>query len=87
MGNDIMECNEIIMTLYKCTLECKIKGFPKIVEYLKSSNDDKLILMFEQCENIEGSMYYGYKWIEIKPMKLKDFPEVMQMTVSTGEKS
>ena len=67
--------------LFKCTLQCKVKGIPDLVEYLRAKNDDVLITSFEQCENFEGSMYYGYKWIEILPMKLKNFPEVMTMEV------
>ena len=69
--------------LFRCTLECKIKGIPNIVEYLRAKNDSQLIKMFEQCENIEGSTYYGYKWIEIKPFTMKEFPEIM--TVEAGE--
>jgi len=69
------------MPLFKCTLECKIKGVPEIIEYLRCTNEDKLITMFENCENFEGSMYYGYKWIEINPMKLKNFPEVKTLKV------
>ena len=71
------------VTLFKCTLECKIKGIPNIIEYLRAKNDDQLITMFEQCEKIEGSTYFGYKWIEIIPMKLKDFTEVRTLEVKT----
>ncbi len=67
--------------LYKCTLQCKIKGIPNITVYLRSSNDDRLISTFERCENLEGSMYYGYKWIEINPIKLRDFPEIKTIEV------
>ncbi len=67
--------------LYKCTLQCKIKKIPDMVEYLKAKNDDTLITMFEQCENIVGSSYYGYKWIAIELMRIKDFPEVMTVEV------
>ncbi len=69
------------ISLYKCTLQCKIKGFPDIIEYLRSRSDDKLITMFEQCENFEGSLYYGYKWTEIKQIKMNEFPEVMTIKV------
>lgn len=69
------------MTLFKCILECKIKGFPDRIEYLRSDSDDKLITMFEQCENFEGSEYYGYKWTGLEVMTLKDFPEVMQVKI------
>jgi len=67
--------------LYKCTLECKIKGFPFMVEYLRASSDNLLIKMFDQCENIVGSTYYGYKWMEIIPVKLTDFPKIMTVEV------
>ena len=68
--------------LYRCTLECKIKGIPNRVEYLRTNNDDELISMFERCENLEGSEYYGYKWVEIKSMNLKDFPKIKTVEVN-----
>ena len=67
--------------LFKCTLQCKIKGVSDMVEYLRAKNDNQLIAMFENCESIEGSTYYGYKWNEIIPIKLKDFPEIITMEV------
>lgn len=71
------------MTLWKCTLKCKIHGIPDRVEYLRSPNDDRLITMFGQCENIEGSMYYGYKWDSVERMKITDFPEVHTVRLVT----
>lgn len=68
--------------LYKCTLECKIKGIPNRVEYLRAKEDYKLYTMFELLENLEGSAYYGYKWVEICPMKLKDFPKIKTIEVN-----
>ena len=69
------------MKLFKCILECKIKGFPNLVEYFRAKNEDQLIIMFEQCENLEGATYYGYKWIEISPIKIINFPEVHTMKI------
>ena len=69
--------------LYKCTLKCKIQGIPKKIEYLRSKSDNELITMFEQCENIEGSTYYGYKWVEIILIKIKDFPEILTLKVDS----
>ncbi len=54
---------------------------PDIVEYLRSPNDDRLISMFENCERIEGSIYYGYKWESVERIKMTDFPEVMTIKV------
>jgi hypothetical protein len=71
------------MNLYKCELECKIKGFPDRVEYLRAMSDDILVDMFEQCENVEGSEYYGYRWTGVCLMKMEDFPEVKTMKVKT----
>ena len=67
--------------LFKCELECKIKGFPKRVEFLRAKNEDILIKMFNECENLEGSMYYGYRWTGIYNIKMKDFPEVKTLKV------
>jgi len=67
--------------LFKCTLRCKIKGIPDRIEYLRAKNEDILISSFESCENIEHSMYYGYKWIDVKPIKLGDFPEIITIEV------
>ena len=61
--------------LFKCVLRCKIKWVPDRVEYLRAKNDDQLINMFERCENLEGSMYYGYKCNEVITMRIKNFPD------------
>ena len=69
------------MNLYKCELKCKIKGFPNKVEYLRAKSDDILIKMFEQCENIEGSEYYGYSWTGVCLTKISDFSEVKTLRI------
>jgi hypothetical protein len=54
---------------------------PDMVEYLRSPSDDRLITMFEQCEHIEGSVYYGYKWQSIERHLVRMFPEVHTIKV------
>jgi len=68
-------------SLFKCELKCKIKGFPKRVEYLRANSQDILIKMFEQCEHVEGSEYYGYEWTGVCVINMKDFPEVKTLKV------
>ncbi len=70
------------MVLWKCTLTSKQFGYtPNKIEYLRSPNDGRLITMFEECENIEGSTYYGWKWDSVERMKMTDFPEVVTIKV------
>jgi hypothetical protein len=69
------------MVLYQCKLNCKIPNFPSRTEYLRAKNATTLIKMFAQCENIEGSVYYGYELRGINRMWMKDFPEVKTMRV------
>lgn len=69
--------------LYKCFFTSSIRDLPHKTDYLRCESKVILYKMFCRCRILIGSEYYGYETVQIKKMKMSDFPEIKTIQVKS----
>lgn len=72
-----------MIKLYRCFLTSGIRDLPHKTDYLRCESKVILDKMFSRCLLLIGSEYYGYKRVQIKEMKMSDFPKIKTIQVKS----